>query len=410
MSIIGNCLAPRISSENSSFRTGMLKIAANMNNVIAMGRGDPDFHTPAHITKAAKDAIDANRHHYTDVTGLIGLREAISTDLNSRYGLDYRPDEIIVTAGVQESITLCMLGLISSGDEVLITSPRFTTYDTAVTLAGGVPVPVPTYEKDDFALDIVEIEKRVTSQTKMFVLVSPNNPTGAVTPPDVIRKIADLAVKHNLIVVADEIYSRLVYEGSEHLSLASLPGMKERTITLNGFSKTYAMTGWRVGYLAAPVDFVNRMEEPRHTLSINTCTISQYAALAALTGPQEPIDRMIAEYTERRAYLMSALTEMGFSYGHPGGAFYIYTNVSSTGMAAPAFCEELLRKTGVMVFAGVMFGDTSDDYIRISYLQPLEQIKVAVERMQGFIAEHRRSPQATRLRDQGTGRQPHETE
>ena len=382
-------LAPRIVEEDGSFRTKMLGIAAGMSNVIAMGRGDPDFHTPRHIVDAAKAALDANQHHYTGPTGLLALRQAIAANLAADYNLTYSADEIIVTAGVQESIMLCMLGLVSAGDEVLITSPRFTTYDTAVHLCGGTPIPVPTYEKDDFALDVDEIEKRITPRTRMFVMVSPNNPTGAVTPPDVIRKIAALAVKHDIILIADEIYAKLIYPGSSHLSLASLPGMKSRTITLNGFSKTYAMTGWRVGYMAAPLDFVEKLTEPRHTLSINTCTISQFAALAALTGPQEDFAAMYQAYDERRLSLMGALKAAGLSYGHPGGAFYIYTNISSTGMVAPAFCEGLLRETGVMLFPGTMFGDDSTDYIRISYLQPLEKIKHAMSLINDFIARHR---------------------
>ncbi|MBI1416828.1 MAG: aminotransferase class I/II-fold pyridoxal phosphate-dependent enzyme [Limimaricola sp.] len=384
-------LAPRIVEEDGSFRTRMLNIAAGMSNVIAMGRGDPDFHTPAHIVAAAKAALDANQHHYTGPTGLPALREAIAANLRADYNLDYSADEIIVTAGVQESIMLCMLGLVSPGDEVLITSPRFTTYDTAVHLCGGTPIPVPTHESNDFALDPAEIEKRITPRTRLFVMVSPNNPTGAVTPPDVIRQIAALAEKHDILLIADEIYAKLIYPGNEHLSLASLPGMKARTITLNGFSKTYAMTGWRVGYMAAPLDFVEKLTEPRHTLSINTCTMSQYAALAALTGPQDDMARMFAEYAERRTYLMGALTEAGLTYGHPGGAFYIYTNISSTGMEAPEFCEKLLRETGVMVFPGTMFGDDSTDYIRISYLQPLAKIREAMALIEGFIAAHRRA-------------------
>lgn len=388
MSAIANHLTNRIVEEDLSFRSKMLAIAGSMTNVIAMGRGDPDFHTPAHITEAAKKAIDDNQHHYTGPTGLPQLRSAIATDLKAEYGLDYTADEIIVTAGVQESITLIMLALVKPGDEVMITSPRFMTYDTAVGFAGGIPVPVPTFEKDDFALDIVEIEKRITPKTRMFVLVSPNNPTGAVTPPDVIRKIADLAIKHDIIIVSDEIYAKIIYEGNEHLSIGTLPGMKERTITLNGFSKTYAMTGWRVGYLAAPADFVTKVTEMRHTLSINTCTISQHAALAAITGPKEPIQAMIDDYTARRAYLLPALDEMGLTYGNPGGAFYVYINVSSTGMSTPDFCEKLLRETGVMLFPGTMFGDHDPSYIRMSFLQPLPLIKEAVERMKGFIAKH----------------------
>ncbi len=384
MSQFAKHIAPRIVEEDGSLRTKMLGIAAGRSDVIALGRGDPDFHTPAHIVEAAKAALDANAHHYTGPTGLPQLRAAIVADLKASYGLDYTADEIVVTAGVQESIMLCMLALCAPGDEVLITSPRFTTYDTAVHLCGGVPVPVPTYEKDDFALDVAEIEARITPRTRMFVLVSPNNPTGAVTPPDVIRKIADLAVKHDILIIADEIYAKMIYAPNEHLSIATLPGMKERTVTLNGFSKTYAMTGWRVGYLAAPLDFVEKVTEPRHTLSINTCTVSQHAALAALTGPQEPLADMLADYAARRDWLMPALTEAGFTYGHPGGAFYIYTNISSTGMPAPEFCERLLRETGVMLFPGTMFGDDSTDYIRISYLQPLPMIQEAMRRITAF--------------------------
>jgi aspartate/methionine/tyrosine aminotransferase len=389
MSLLTNRLAPRIVEEDGSYRTRMLGIAAGMKDVIALGRGDPDFHTPAHIVAAAKAALDANAHHYTGPTGLPPLRAAIAKDLKDSYGLDYTADEIVVTAGVQESIMLCMLALVAPGDEVLITSPRFTTYDTAVHLCGGVPVPVPTVEANDFALDVAEIEARITPRTRMFVMVSPNNPTGAVTPPAVIRQIAALAIKHDILIIADEIYAKMIYAPNEHLSIATLPGMKERTITLNGFSKTYAMTGWRVGYLAAPLDFVEKVTEPRHTLSINTCTVSQHAALAALTGPQEPLHAMLAEYAERRDWLMPALTAAGFTYGHPGGAFYIYTNISSTGMPAPEFCERLLRDTGVMLFPGTMFGDDSTDYIRISYLQPLPMIQEAVRRITAFAAKSR---------------------
>lgn len=387
-SILAERTASRIVEEDGSFRSKMLEIAGTRGDVIALGRGDPDFHTPGHVVEAAKAAIDANQHHYTGPTGLPQLRQAIAENLRADYGLDYAADEIVVTAGVQESIMLTMLGLCGPRDEVLITSPRFTTYDTAVHLCGGVPIPVPTYQKDDFALDVAEIEARITDRTRMFVLVSPNNPTGAVTPPDVIRQIADLALKHDLLIVADEIYAKLIYPPHEHLSLATLPGMKERTITLNGFSKTYAMTGWRIGYLAAPADFVEKITETRHTLSINACTVSQHAALAALTGPQDDMQAMYDAYAERRAYLMEALTKAGLSYGAPGGAFYIYTNISSSGMKAKAFCEKLLRETGVMVFPGDMFGEPDSDFIRISYLQPLPLIEEAMGRIERFMAGH----------------------
>ena len=382
-------LAPRIVEEDGAIRTRMLEIAAGIDDVIAMGRGDPDFHTPAHVVAAAKAAIDADQHHYTGPTGLPALREAIAANLGSEYGLDYGPGEIVVTAGVQESIMLAMLGLVAPGDEVLLTSPRFTTYDTAVRLCGGVPVPVPTHLTDDFALDPKEVEARITPRTRAFVLVSPNNPTGAVTPPGAIRAIAEIAERHDILVIADEIYAKLVYPPHEHLSLATLPGMRGRTITLNGFSKTYAMTGWRVGYLAAPADFVEALTEPRHTLSINTCTISQHAALAALTGPQEEVEGHYRAYAERRAYLMDACDALGLRYGAPGGAFYFYTDVSSSGLSGAAFCEALLRETGVMVFPGDLFGDPGSDFIRISYLQPLPRLREAMARIGAFLAARR---------------------
>jgi aminotransferase len=382
-------LAERIHENDVSFRTRMLEIAAQLPDVIAMGRGDPDFHTPASIVEGAKAAIDANEHHYTHPTGLPQLREAIADKLRRENGLDYRRDEVIVTAGAQEALMLCVLALVNPGDEVLLPSPRFTTYDTAVQLCGGVPVPVPTYEQDDFALMPAEIEQRITERSKVLVLVTPNNPTGAVTPPDVIREIAALAERHNLIVLSDEIYEKLIYEGAEHLSIGSLPGMKERTITLNGFSKAYAMTGWRVGYLAAPAAVVRLLTEPRHTLSINACTPSQFAALAALTGPQDAVEMMRQAYDERRKFLMAAMDRMGLTYGYPGGAFYLYVNVSSTGMGAPEFCETLLREGRVMIFPGTLFGDEDDRYIRIGYVQPLEQIREAVQRMEQVIAGRR---------------------
>ena len=219
----------------------------------------------------------------------------------------------------------------------------------------------------------------------MLVLVSPNNPTGAVTPPNNIKKIAQIAIDNNLIVISDEIYADLIYDSHEHLSIGSLEKMKERTLTLNGFSKTYAMTGWRVGYIAGPQDIINKMTEIRHALSINSCTFSQYGALAALDGPQEEINKMKNEYNERRKFSMKALSDIGFTYGDPGGAFYIYTNVSNSNMTASNFCRELLVNTGVLMFPGILFGDEDDKYIRLSYLQPIEKIEESMTRINNFL-------------------------
>jgi aminotransferase len=248
-------------------------------------------------------------------------------------------------------------------------------------MCGGIVVDVPTRDTEDFAILPAEIEARITPRTKALVLISPNNPTGAVTPPAMVREIARIAQERDLIVIADEIYAEIIFEGSEHLSIATLPGMKQRTITLNGFSKTYAMTGWRVGYLAGPEDAIARMIEPRHTLSINAATPSQHAALAALTGPQDEVRAMIAAYAERRAATMRWLDRLGFRYGHPGGAFYVYADVSSSGLPAPAFCEALLREARVLVFPGALFADPEDRHIRLSLLQPLPRIEEAFARI-----------------------------
>jgi aminotransferase len=386
MSRILQGLSARIRSVDESWRSRLLAVAGGLPDVIALGRGDPDFHTPRHIVEAAKRAIDANEHHYTAPAGLPALREAIAQHLGKRFGLDYAADEVIVTAGAQEAVMLTMLALVEPGEEVLMPSPRFTSYDTAVAMCGGRVVEVPTREESDFALLPAEIAARITPRTKLLVLVTPNNPTGAVTPPEMIREIARLAIERDILVIADEIYAEIIFGGSEHLSIATLPGMKERTITLNGFSKTYAMTGWRVGYLAGPRDLVARLVEPRHTLSINAATPSQHAALAALTGPQDEVRAMRDAYAERRQVMLAGLDALGFTYGHPGGAFYVYANVSRSGLPAPDFCEKLLREARVLVFPGALFADPEDQHIRISLLQPIPRIQEAFARIEAARA------------------------
>ncbi len=385
MSLLLDRTSPRIVEEDGAWRARMVKAAEGLTDIIAMGAGDPDFDTPPHIVDAAKAALDAGATHYTPPAGLPALREAIAGHLRDVYGLDYAANEVIVTAGVQESVMLCALALIRPGDELMVTSPRFTTYDTAVHLCDGTLVPVPTYPKDGFALDPDEVEKRITPRTRAFVLTTPNNPTAGVTPPEAIRAIAEIARKHDIIVISDEIYAGLMCDGHEHLSIATLPGMKERTITLNGFSKTYAMTGWRVGYLAAPADFVARLTEPRHALSISACTISQHAAIAALTGPQDAHREMQEAYAKRRSRLLAALDDMGLPYGPPGGSFYVYVDVTPSGLGAADFCERLLREARVQISPGGVFGDPADTHVRMSVLQPTERLDEALSRMRQFL-------------------------
>ncbi len=375
-------LSNRLHEEDVSVRTRMLELAAGLEDVIHLGRGDPDFDTPDHVVEAGLQALKDRQHHYTHPAGMPALRQAIAEELREKNQLDYQPEEVIVTAGVQEAIMLTILTLVEDRDEVLLSLPRYTTYDHAIYLAGGVPVSVPTLEEDDFALMPEQIEANLSDNTKLLVLVTPNNPTGAVTPPEVIREIAQLVLQKDILVISDEIYGKLVYGHLEHLSIGSLPGLWERTITVNGFSKTYAMTGWRVGYLAAPLPAARMLLEVRHAMSICTSTPSQFAALAALTGPQTVVEEMRAAYDQRRRFVMEALDQMGLTYGYPGGGYYIYANVSSTGLSAEAFCEQLLREARVLMFPGSLFGDPTDRYVRISLVQPLGTIRVAIERIQ----------------------------
>lgn len=379
-------LADRIGQRSESVRTRMLDIAAGLEDVIVLGRGDPDLATPAHIVEAGRRALAGGATHYTHPMGLPALREAIGQHLAEVDGLRYSADEIVVTTGAQEAVFAAMLACVNPGDEVIVPAPGYTSYDQAIALAGGVPVAVPTFERDDFALTAAAVAARLTPRTRMLCLLNPSNPTGAVTPPGEVEALAALAAKHDLVVISDEIYARLVYDGAEVRPVAQIPGMKERTITINGFSKAYAMTGWRVGYLAAPPDLVRALTEVHHGLTICAPAVSQHAALAALEGPQNCVEEMRRAYDERRRVMCRALDRMGLGYGRPQGAFYVYANVSSTGLAASEFCVRLLEEAEIMVFPGVLFGDHNDDFIRISLLQPVARIEEAVERMAGTVA------------------------
>ncbi len=378
-------LAARIRHVELSIRTKMLETAATLSDVIALGRGDPDFDTPEHIVAAAQKALAEGVHHYTTPTGLPQLRQAIAQKLKEDNGLDYAAEEVVVCNGCQEALYIIMQALLNPGDEVLLQMPRFNAYDHMIDMAGGKVVAVPTYEADDFALLPAEIEKRITPRTKVLAVVTPNNPTGGVIPPAVLQQIAQLAVERNLIVISDEIYEKIIFDDLPHVSLATFPGMRERTITVNGFSKAYAMTGWRVGYLAAPHPFVRAITEVKHTLTICTSTPMQMGALAALTGPQEPVQAMRAEYDRRRHVMMKALDELGLSYGYPGGAMYVYANVSLTGLDSETFCLELLQRAKVMIFPGTLFADEHKNHIRISLLAPMPKMEAAVQRLKEFV-------------------------
>ncbi len=369
-------------------RDELMKIAQSLPDVISLGLGDPDFATPPHIVAAAKEAMrDGRCDHYADRAGLPELRRAIAAKLLRENNLVTDPDtEITVTTGGQEGLFLIIQALLDPGDEILVPDPRYSSYDAAIRRAGGVMVPVPTREEDAFDLFPAEAEQRITPKTKAILLVTPGNPTGGVISPDHLREIARIAQERDLVVISDEIYEQFVYDGAEHLSIGSLPGMRERTITLNGFSKSYAMTGWRLGYVVAPPALTQAIRMLKQMVSIAAPAMSQWAGVAALNGPQACVAEMRETYDARRHALMGALTESGFTYGHPYGAFYIFANTASTGIPAFALSRKLLVDGHVLIFPGTGFGAAWGGYMRFSLLQPTDVLLEATARLRRVLA------------------------
>jgi aminotransferase len=381
----GSHLAQRAITVEASIRTRMLQTAAGMDDLIALGRGDPDLDTPAPIVREGVRALEGGATHYTAPAGLLELREGISAKLERDNGLSYPPDHIIVTNGAQEALTISILALVDPGDEVILQAPRFNAFDYMVNLAGGRIVEVPTRQEDDFALKADAIRRVVTDRTKLVVVANPNNPTGALTGPDDLLEIAELADEFGLLVISDEIYEKLLFSDASHHSLAGLGSLYDRTITVNGFSKAYAMTGWRVGYLAAPGWFMEPGIEIKHTLSICTPPALQRGAMAALEHADDVIPDMLDEYRQRLDLILEGLDGMGITYGRPGGGMYVYANVSSTGLDAETFCHELLRQEQVMIFPGTLFADPGNRHVRITLLSSRSSIREALERMRRFI-------------------------
>ncbi len=361
--------------------------AMRQKDTISMGLGDPDFATPEHIVAAANAAIAEGRTGPAPARGLLELRQAISRKVLRDAG--YAPDpetEVLVTTGGQEALFLLVQALIEPGDEVIVPDPRYASYDAAIDLAGGTRVLVPTDEGDDFDLDPDEVERRITPRTKALLLISPNNPTAGTISPANLRRLAEVAIRHDLIVIFDEIYEDFLYDGAEHLSIAALPGMRERTVTLNGVSKTYAMTGWRIGYLTAPPEFIAAVSALKAMVNVQATTVSQWAAVAALDGPQGCVEAMRLVYAERRRMLLDALTEMGFTYGLPKGGLYIWANTASTGIDAGELSRMFLDE-GVLITPGTSFGDRWGGYMRVTLLQPVDVIEQVIVRMKRALAK-----------------------
>ncbi|MHB8646295.1 MAG: pyridoxal phosphate-dependent aminotransferase [Thermomicrobiales bacterium] len=368
-------------------RDVLIEIAQQLPDVISLGLGDPDFATPAHIVAAAKEAMREGRcDHYTPPAGLIELRQAIAAKLARENGIIADPEtEITITTGGQEGLYAIVQALLDPGDEILVPDPRYRSYDAAIGRAGGLIVPVPTRQEDDFDLRPEEIARRITPRTKAILLVTPGNPTAGVIAPAHLRAIAALAIENDLVVISDEIYERFVFDGAEHFSIGSLPQMRGRTITLNGFSKTYAMTGWRLGYAVAPPALTQAIRALKQAISIAAPTISQWAGVAALNGSQECVAQFRATYDERRRVLMPALDTLGFTYGYPYGAFYIFANIATTGMPAFTLARALLEEARVLIFPGTGFGPAWSDYLRFSFLQPTPILREAVRRVEGVL-------------------------
>lgn len=363
----------------------LIRLAEGRPEVITLGRGEPDIPTPQHIIEAAKNALDQGFTTYTNPAGMPPLREAIAEKFKRDENLTYDPaSEIIVTTGAQESIAVVMQTLLEPGEEVVLASPYYTAYEANIILAGGEPVPVVTRQEDDFQMLARDIEKVLTKRTKLLALVSPNNPSAAVLHDDTVKAIAELAIERNLVVLWDELYEKVVYDGFKQLNIASLPGMRDRTIVINGFSKAYSMTGFRVGYMAGPADYMRAALEPRHSLSISSPTPFQHAALAALQGPQEFLSEMMEEYTRRRDLMAAAFDEVGVTYSLPKGAFYFWANLGDIGMSSLDFCKRGVVDNAILFFPGSMYGEEWDGYIRISFLAPIDQLEKALDRFKAL--------------------------
>jgi len=360
-------------------------LVSEMNDVISLGVGEPDFVTPWRIREAAIDSLHRGQTMYTSNRGLLELREAIAGDLRRRHNLVYDPKtEILITVGVSEALDLAMRALLIPGDEAIIPEPCYVSYKPCTILAGGKPIVIPTRVEDGFKPTAQQIEAAITSRSKILMLSYPNNPTGATLSAEELLPLTQIAQKHNLLVIADEIYDHLTYNG-QHTSVAALPGMQERTILLNGFSKAYAMTGWRVGYAAAHSEIIGAMTRIHQYTMLCAPIISQNAALEALKHGASDRDLMIQEYSQRRSLIVDGFRNLGLECFEPGGAFYAFPSIKSTGLSSEEFCEKLLKEQRVAVVPGNAFGESGEGYIRCSYASSKEEIKEAIQRIGRFV-------------------------
>lgn len=359
-------------------------MASTMKNVVSLGVGEPDFDTPWHIREEGIYSLEKGRTFYTSNAGLAELKQEISAYLKRRFHLPYTENEVLVTVGGSEAIDIAFRSMLDPGDEVIIPEPCFVSYLPCVRMAGGVPVRLALEEKDQFKLTKEKLLSAITDKTKMVVLPFPNNPTGAIMTAQELQIIADIIKEKDLFVLSDEIYSELSYQG-DHVSIASLPGMAERTVVINGFSKSYAMTGWRLGYAAGPETIIRQMLKVHQYVIMCAPTTSQYAAIEALRAGDDDVAQMRESYDERRRFLVKALNDIGIPCFEPLGAFYVFPNISRFGMTSEDFAMELLKKEKVAVVPGTAFGECGEGFLRISYAYSVENLKVAIGKIKNFI-------------------------
>lgn len=360
-------------------------VAAQMENVISLGVGEPDFITPWSIRDETIASIEEGYTSYTANPGLLELRQEISNYLKKRFNIEYDPkNQIIVTIGASQALDLAFRAILNPGEEVLIIEPAFVSYPALVTLAGGKPVQVGTKAENGFKVTPEQIEEALTPNTKAILICSPNNPTGTFLNKDDLTKIAEVAIKHNLVVITDEIYAELTYD-EDYVSMASLPGMYERTITINGFSKAFAMTGWRLGYVAAPEALIQAMLKIHQYTTMCAPHMLQHGAIEALRNGKDQVEEMKRSYRRRRNYIVSSLNEIGLECHTPGGAFYVFPSIKNTGLTSQEFAEQLLIKERVAVVPGSAFGESGEGYIRCSYATSMEQLQEAIIRIDRFL-------------------------
>lgn len=359
-------------------------MASTMKNVVSLGVGEPDFDTPWHIREEGIYSLEKGRTFYTSNAGLAELKQEISAYLKRRFHLPYTENEVLVTVGGSEAIDIAFRSMLDPGDEVIIPEPCFVSYLPCVRMAGGVPVRLALEEKDQFKLTKEKLLSAITDKTKMVVLPFPNNPTGAIMTAQELQIIADIIKEKDLFVLSDEIYSELSYQG-DHVSIASLPGMAERTVVINGFSKSFAMTGWRLGYAAGPETIIRQMLKVHQYVIMCAPTTSQYAAIEALRAGDDDVAQMRESYDERRRFLVKALNDIGIPCFEPLGAFYVFPNISRFGMTSEDFAMELLKKEKVAVVPGTAFGECGEGFLRISYAYSVENLKVAIGKIKNFI-------------------------